>query len=169
MMLNNRMFAVTFPSGFLGTNADLLVDIVTCSLVLFIPALWISYRKTKKGDYLMHRNLQVFMAAILAMIVIIFEWDIRSSGGIFKMTEGSRWAGTLFLKASFYIHLFFSGITSAIWLLIIPLSLLKFGNPPTPSSNSFRRIHRFGGRAGMLGAILTALSGIEIYVIGFVI
>lgn len=155
-----------FPPGFLGTKADVLMDIVICSLVLFIPALWISYRKVKAENYLIHRNLQILMAAILTVIVLIFEWDIRSSGGIFKMAEGSRWAGTLFLKTSFYIHLFFSGITSVVWISLITLSLLKFGNPPSPGS--FSRIHRFMGRAGMLGAILTSLTGIEIYVIGFV-
>lgn len=159
------MSAMMFPAGFLGTRADVLMDIVICSLALFIPALWISYRKAKGGNYRLHRNLQILMAAILTVIVSIFEWDIRSSGGIFMMAEGSRWADTLFLKASFYIHLFFSGMTSVVWIGLITLSLWKFGNPPSPGS--FSRIHRFLGRTGMLGAILTALTGIEIYVIGF--
>lgn len=154
-----------FPAGFYGTRADILLDLVVSSLVLFVPLLVYSYRKVRGGQYRLHRNIQVSMAAVLLVIVSIFEWDIRSSGGIFKLAEGGRFSGTSFLKASFAFHLFWSGLTSVVWLVLIPLSLWRFGSPPVP--NSFSRFHRFFGKMGMLGMVMTALTGVQIYFIGF--
>ena len=156
---------MNFPAGFLGTRADVLVDIVVVSQAVFIPLTVFSYLKVKALNYRLHRNIQVSMAAFLSVVVTIFEWDIRTSGGILKLAEGGRFSGTQFLKTSFAIHLFFSGVTSLVWLGLIALSVFKFANPPVP--NSFSSVHRIFGRIGMLGMLLTAVTGIQIYCIGF--
>jgi uncharacterized membrane protein YozB (DUF420 family) len=105
------------------------------------------------------------MALILAVVVSVFEWDIRSSGGILTLSQGGQFEGTAFLKSSFAFHLFWSGLTSALWLILIPLSIWRFRNPPMP--NSFSRLHRIMGRLGMFGMAMTAITGVEVYIIGF--
>ena len=154
-----------FPPGFFGTRADILVDLVILSLVLFVPLLIFSYVKVKGKNYRLHRNIQIGMASVLAVVVSFFEYDIKKSGGILNLSKGGMYEGTAFLKSSFAIHLFFSGATSAVWIGLILLSLFKFANPPAPGA--FSKTHRFFGRLGMIGMILTALTGIEVYIIGF--
>lgn len=156
---------MTFPPGYFGTRADLLMDLVVTSLVVFIPLLIYSFRLVRAGHYKRHRNIQVGIAAVLLVVVSLLEWDIRSLGGILKIAQGGQYGGTDFLKYSFSFHLFWSGLTSVVWFLLILLSLARFSNPPAP--NSFSRFHRFFGRVGMLGMAMTAITGIEVYIIGF--
>ncbi|MBK9260325.1 MAG: DUF420 domain-containing protein [Polyangiaceae bacterium] len=112
-----------------------------------------------------HKRIQVILAAILAIVIVAFEVDMRLSGGIFEMTKESRFAGTPFLNASIGVHVLLSILTTISWIVLITLSLRRFPNPPIPGP--FSRAHRFWGKFGMLTMALTGITGIELYVIGF--
>jgi hypothetical protein len=88
------------------------------------------------------------------------------SGGIFELTKGSIYEGTALLNWTIYIHTFFSILTSIIWVILIPISLFKFGNPPRP--NKFSKTHRGIGRAGMICMILAGVTSPPLYYFGFV-
>lgn len=156
-----------FPPGFYGTRADILVDIVITSLVVIIPVILWSWKKVREKGYLHHRNIQLVLTGVLVLVLIVFETDLRYAGGIFAITQGSRYAGTPLLLASIYIHMTFSISTAVIWLGLIFSSMLKFPRPPAP--NQFSRFHRFWGRLGMIDLILTGLTGLELYVVGLVL
>jgi hypothetical protein len=98
-------------------------------------------------------------------VLLFFEWDLKASGGIWKLTEQSRFAGTWVLDCSVYLHLLFSISTAVIWLGLVGFSALRFSNPPAPGA--FSRVHRFWGRLGMIDMILTGITGVELYVVGF--
>jgi len=156
-----------FAPGFLGTRADVLMDVVLLSFIIILPILIISWRFARRvKNYTAHRNIQLTLAITLAIVVGIFEYDLSMAGGIFELTKGGVYEGTAVLLWSIYIHSAFSVATSIIWVTLIIASLIKFDNPPTP--NQFSRIHRFWGKTGMLTMIAAGITSPPLYYFGFV-
>jgi uncharacterized membrane protein YozB (DUF420 family) len=158
---------IMIPKSFLGSRADALMDIVILSLVVIVPIILYSWKRVKNREYSLHRNIQTLLTIVLFAVVFVFEMDMRAHGGIFKMVEGSTYSGTTFLNASVYIHTFFSITTSIIWVALIIFSWLKFPNPPSPAGLS--KTHKLWGRIGMWDMILTGITGVQLYVFGFLL
>lgn len=57
------------PAGFLGTRADMLMDLVLLSFLLILPAISWSWLRVRAGDYQLHKNCQLILAALLAVAV----------------------------------------------------------------------------------------------------
>jgi hypothetical protein len=155
-----------FPPGFLGTRADILIDIVTLSFAVIVPVLvWSWLLVTHHRKYTAHRNIQVTLAVLLAIVVALFEFDLAVSGGIFEVTKGGSYEGTAVLNFWIWSHMAFALLASLSWVLLIIVSLICFPNPPKPTT--FSRIHRFFGRFGMIVMILAATSAVPLYYYGF--
>ncbi len=156
-----------FPPGFLGTRADVLIDIVTLSFIIVLPILIVSWQLARnKNDYASHRKIQLALGLTLAIVVAVFEYDLSASGGIFELTKGGIYEGTVLLNGTIYIHTLFAVLASFIWVGLILASLIKFANPPKP--NAFSSKHRFWGRAGMVTMIGAGLTSPPLYYFGFV-
>lgn len=155
------------PQGFLGTRADILIDLIIVSIVLIVPTLAYSFVKARRREYAVHRRIQLTLASVLAVAILLFEIDLRMSGGIVELTRESRYAGTDFLNGSIYFHLIFSVSSAILWTWLTFASLKRFPSPPAPAR--FSRTHRFWGRVAMIDMTLTGVTGIELYVIGFVL
>ena len=158
---------MNLPAGFLGTRADILMDLVVCSLLIILPLLVISWRWARGENYAAHRKLMLRLAITLAIVVTLFEIDIRMAGGFYELARGSSYENSPFLSISLWVHLPIAIITSIIWLSLIILSLKRFGNPPTPGDFSAK--HRFFGRIGMVMMALTGITGVELYALLFVL
>ena len=157
-----------FPAGFLGTRADILVDVVTLSFIVILPILIASWWLVrKKKDYLNHRRIQLYLGITLGVVVGIFEYDLSQSGGIFEMTKGSIYEGTAILNWTIYIHTIFSVLTSVIWVGLIVMSLIKFGSKPRP--NDFSGKHKFWGRIGMFTMFMAGITSPPLYYFGFMV
>ena len=154
------------PPGFLGTDADLLMDIVVSSLVVVLPLLALSYRWVRAGEYRRHRALMIGLAGTLAVVVTLFEIDVRMAGGAFGLAQHSSLADTPVMVWSIWIHLALAASTTVLWGALIMVSWRRFPKPPRPEE-SFSAQHRFWGRIGMVLMMLTGLTGIELYVILF--
>jgi hypothetical protein len=155
-----------FPPGFLGTRADMLIDIVNISFIIVLPILiwsWLEVRKNKR--YAKHKAIQIYLGLTLAVVVTIFEIDMRMSGGIFELVKGSAYEGTLILNSIIYTHTLFSVSTSLIWAGLIVVSLCKFDKSPKP--NDFSKYHRFFGKLGMITMIMSCLTAPPLYYFGF--
>ena len=155
-----------FPRGFLGTEADVLVDTIIVAIVLVVPALLVSWRLARRGRYTAHRNIQLSLAAALGVALALFEYDLYLLGGAEGLFAPSVHAGSAALNGLLRVHLSFSISTAVIWVTLIASSLWRFPNPPTP--NAFSRAHRLGGWAGMLGMIGTGITGLALYLLAFV-
>lgn len=156
-----------FPAGFLGSRADLLVDIVTLSFIIVLPMLVISWRMARvRRDFVRHRRVQLWLGCTLAVVVAVFEWDLRQAGGIFEITRDSVYAGTALLNGTIWVHTGFSILASVVWVILIPWSLVAFGNPPRPGT--FSRTHRVLGRTGMIAMIGACVTSPPLYYFGFV-
>lgn len=157
-----------FPAGFLGTRADILVDVVTLSFIIILPILIVSWwLARKKKDYGNHRRIQLYLGIALGVVVAIFEYDLSQSGGIFEMTKGSIYEGTAILNWTIYIHTIFAVAATVIWAGLIIASLIKFGKPPRP--NDFSGKHRFFGRLGMFVMIMAGITSPPLYYFGFMV
>ena len=157
-----------FPPSVCGARCDVLMDIVVVSMVIILPLLWYSFKKVRhERNYRRHKNIQLGMFIILFFVVLLFEYDMKQNGGIFAMVKGSAYEGTFFLNFMIYFHTFLSITTSAIWIILIILSLKKFGRDPRPGK--FSKTHKFWGRIGMWDMALTCITGLILYVFGFVL
>ena len=153
------------PSGFLGTRGDLVFDLVITSLVAVVPLLFRSRALAREGRWLEHKRVQVGLAALLLLVLVIFETNLQLQGGIFELARPSRYSGTRVLSLAVYGHLLFSFSSAALWVLLIAASLVKFEKVPKP--NAFSRFHRIAGTLAMWDLILTGFTGVALYIVVF--
>ena len=118
------------PPGFLGTDADILMDVVVCSLVVVLPMLALSWRWVRAKHYVRHRNTMVGLGSTLAVVVTLFEIDVRLAGGAFGLAKNSSLAGTTLMSVSIWVHLAIAAFTAILWLWLILLSLRRFCGRP---------------------------------------
>ena len=154
-----------FPKGFLGTRADLLMDIVIVALVAVVPIVLYNWRLARTKQFSRDKAMQIALIIVLGAVVGVFEYDLSLQGGIFKATAASSLAGTATLNFWIRFHSFFAETTVLIWLALITVSLIKFPKPPAP--NAFSGIHRFWGRIGMVWMLTTGITSIPVYYYGF--
>ena len=153
------------PAGFLGTRGDVLMDIVVLSFLVILPVLVISWRAARAAEYRRHRAIQISLALALAVVVTLFEIDLKLSGGIFTLTRASSYAGTSLLNSLIYGHMLVAIGSALVWVPLVLVSLRKFSNPPVP--NAFGPTHRVWGRVGMLLMMASGLSAVPLYYLGF--
>lgn len=159
---------ITFPPSIFGARCDVLMDIVILSMLIILPLLWYAVNKAKvQQQYKAHKHIQVTMFIILFFVVLLFEYDMKQHGGIFEMVKGSAYEGTFFLNFMIYFHTFLSITTSLIWAILIVLSLMKFGKNPKPGK--FSKAHKIWGTIGAWDMALTCITGLILYVFGFVL
>lgn len=154
-----------FPQGFLGTRADLLMDIVILALVAVVPIVIYNWSLARNARYALHKRMQISLAALLGAVVGLFEYNLRLQGGIFKATAASSYTGTTTLNFWIYFHTFFAITTIFIWIGLIIVSLRRFPTPPVPGV--FSGTHKFWGRIGMIWMLVTGVTAIPVYVYGF--
>lgn len=154
-----------FPQGFLGTRADLLMDIVIVALVAVVSIVLYNWSLARHRRYARHRTLQLALAGLLALVVGLFEYNLRLQGGIFAATASSSYAGTVTLDFWIYLHTFFAITTVVLWAVLIFASLRRFPQPPEPGP--FSATHRRWGRIGMVWMLLTGVTSLPVYVLGF--
>ncbi len=154
------------PNGFLGTQADILMDVIIVALPVVLGAMvWAIYR-ARARQWTAHRNVQVALAALLFVVVTALEIDIHyMAGDVLELGAASRFEPET-LRLLLDVHLVFSTSTAILWVGLIAWSLKRFGNPPRPSSASGR--HRFWGRVAAIDMALTAVTGLGFYVACFV-
>jgi uncharacterized membrane protein YozB (DUF420 family) len=107
------------------------------------------------------------MFIVLFIVVLLFEYDMKQNGGIFEMVKGSSYEGTTFLNFMIYFHTLLSITTSIIWIVLIIFSLKKFGKNPKP--NAFSKAHKLWGKIGMWDMALTCITGLILYIFGFIL
>ena len=150
----------------LTERSDLIIDSVLLPTLVLVPLIVFAWTRAKRAEYTKHRNVMLVTTALLAIAVTAVEMDLRALGGLFVLTEGSRFEGTAFLHWSAWIHVAISAATAFWWAALIGVSLWKFPRPPKPIP--FGKYHRFAGRTALVLMALTGITGLELYVIAFV-
>ncbi|REJ90369.1 MAG: DUF420 domain-containing protein [Planctomycetota bacterium] len=159
--------------GFLGNDASFMLDFVVCALVLVVPVVAYSIFAVKvQKKYLLHRNLQIFLAVVLAVAVAAFEVDIRLHGGweniVNKDAQNPRISGEALaeVRRLLFIHLVFAISTPFLWGGTFWLAWKRFPSPPFPSDHS--RLHKKLGWLSTADLVLTSVTGLWFYYAAFI-
>ena len=150
-------------TGFLGTRADVLIDLAVVFFVaapfLMTYALRLAALRRRRD----HRNLQagLLLAAIAATLLL--EGSIRFGEGAAGFAA-SPWYGTPTLYWLFAVHLALAVPTFCSWCVLAILSWRRFSRV-LPGAFSAR--HRQWGRLTWAGLWLTCITGVGLYVLGY--
>lgn len=160
---------VDYPGldGFLGTRASLMLDVVFVAMFVVIAVMgWSIYQVRVRGRYVLHKWVQLGLAAILFLAVTAFEidmrlygWEERAAGKIGGSVDAIVWK-------ALYTHLVFAISSAVLWPVVIFRAWRQFPVPPTPNQHS--RSHLFWARLAAIDMLLTSLTGWVFYVMAFV-
>jgi len=156
--------------GFLGTRASLMLDVVFLAMFLVVPVMgWSIYLARFRGNFALHKRVQLTLGAVLLVTVAAFEADIRIHGWKDRALESPYYGDANTWGAVFgvlYVHLAFSTTTALLWVFVIVQALRKFDSPPVPNEYSAR--HRFWARLAAADMVGTAVTGWIFYWLAFV-
>jgi hypothetical protein len=162
-------------NGFLGNNASFMLDVVVVALIAVVPALLYSIYLVKfRGQYLLHRNLQVGLGIVLLLTVGAFEVDLQLVHGGWESVVNKPDADTPRLtgdalesvRTVLWVHLIFAITTPLLWATTICLALKRFPSPPVPGDHS--GLHKKLGWASAIDITLTSVTGLWFYYVAFV-
>ena len=128
--------------GFLGTRASLMLDVVCLGMVVVVLVLaWSIYQVRNKRRFQLHKRLQLALAALLAIVLTVFELDIRINGWQHRAAGSLTGQPSSAVFTSLWIHLFFALTTVVLWVVVIVGALRRYSNPPLPNEHSaFHRL-----------------------------
>ncbi|MEX2176678.1 MAG: DUF420 domain-containing protein [Pirellulaceae bacterium] len=158
--------------GFLPFGrGSLMLDVVFLAMFVVVPLLAISLWQVKgRGNYRLHKRLQLGMAGVLLVAVLLFEIDIRVNGWEERAAlspyfdPAHEW--TCPAGISLIVHLAFAVPTFFLWIWVVAQALRKFSRPPAPAPHS--RAHALWGWLAAGGMFLTAVTGWIFYWLAFV-
>lgn len=154
--------------GFLagiGSRASLGMDVVLVGLLALLPVLAWSIQEARRGRFVTHKRLQLFIVSALAVAIVIFEIDVRLvSDWRLRARPSPYWPGGVLWALG--IHLIFAVSTFVLWTWVVWEALARFSNPPLPGTHGPR--HRRMARLAALDLLLTAVTGVIFYWMAFV-
>jgi uncharacterized membrane protein YozB (DUF420 family) len=150
-----------FPRGFLGTRADLLIDVIFVATLLTPVLLVWAIRLASQRKLKTHRLVQTSLLTVLLVAVLLFEVDLRMAGGSGSLMKGSPYAGTALLRTVLLSHVAANVVTFALWLVLVVRSWRKFEQT---LPGSYTEPHRRTGRIVFAGTVFGAVSAIAMYV-----
>lgn len=154
-----------FEAGFLGTRAPLFMDVVTLIVALLPFLMWgvVMFAKAKK--YKLHGTLQVALFWISLIVVLYFEYGVRSVGGFSAFMEGSHTPHN-YAKWVLIVHIAIATVTLGIW--INTLLRAKRDRRTNALPGMYSRDHKRSGMRTFLGVVLTSVTGLWVYYLLFV-
>ena len=141
------------------------MDVVVIAIVL-TPLLFLwAVRLARHGQYARHRNLQTALLGALLTAVVLFELDIRLSGGTQAFMAGSPHLGSALLSWLLRIHVIVAVLSFGLWcFLVVQAWRARMDLHPA----LFTASHRRRGYWVFAGTVFTAVSGVWLYWLGFV-
>jgi uncharacterized membrane protein YozB (DUF420 family) len=149
----------------LGSRGSLGMDVVLVGLIALLPVLAWSIAAVRRGQYLLHKRLQLVIVGLLAAAIVFFEIDIRLLSDWRERARPSVfWPAGVFWSLG--IHLVFAISTLVLWVWVLWEAVSRFPNPPQPANHGPR--HRFWARLAAMDLAATAITGFIFYWLAFV-
>ncbi len=153
--------------GFLPTRGSFMLDFLLVALIAIVILMALSIWLVRaRRQFVWHKRIQVFSAALLAVTIVAFEIDMRFVTDWRQLAAASPWYESGVVDGALAIHLMFAIPTPLIWVYTLVQALRRMPNPPRPGADSVR--HRFWGWLSVIFLSLTAVTGWCFYVIAFV-
>jgi len=157
----------TGMDGFLGTRASFTLDVLVVAMFIVLLVLgWSVFQTRWRRRHNLHKWVQLVLGAILLVVVVLFEIDIRLHGWQSRAAGGAGGEAAPIVFAALYVHLLFAVSTVILWPIVIYRALRRFPTPPAPNEHS--PWHVRWGRIAAIDMALTALTGWVFYWLAFV-
>jgi len=156
--------------GFLPTRGSIMLDVVFVAMFAIVPVLLFSIYLVKyRGNFALHKTIQIASAVVLLVAVVAFEVDVRLFTDWELLAapspyyQADTWCP---VWISLVIHLCVAIPTPLLWIVVIVQALRRFPSPPTPGAHS--GAHKTLGWIAAIGMVLTAVTGWVFYWMAFV-
>ena len=153
-----------FEAGFLGTRAPFFMDVVTL-IVALLPLLIIgAIMLAKKKKYKAHGQVQKLLFWVSLIVVVYFEYGVRSVGGFDAFMEDSSTPRSY----AFWVlitHIAIAVVTLIIWINVLLRAKRDRRMNALPGMYSLQ--HKAAGIRAFIGILLTSLSGLWVYYLLF--
>ncbi len=111
-------------TGFLPWRGPLMIDVIAVAMVLVLIGLgWSLFSVKRRQKYQRHKSIQLFLAAGLLVLLVVFEIDIQYFENWRECAKPSPYYDTAtgrgLVVYTLWIHLFFAITTLGLWILTI--------------------------------------------------
>jgi len=155
-----------FETGFLGTRAPFFMDFVMIMVALLPLLVIIAISFAKKKNYKAHGISQTLLYIIAVVLVSYFEYGVRAGGGYEGFVKGS----SVSHQYAFYVLIFHIAVATigfVVWThtLITARKDQKQGLLMGKNSS----LHKKRGKRAFIWIIATAITGVWVYVLLFMV
>ena len=155
-----------FQSGFLGTRAPFFMDFVMIMVALLPLLVLIAIGFAKKKNYGAHGTFQTIIYVVAVIVVGYFEYGVRVGGGY----EGFVKDSSVSHNYAFYVlifHIAVAIIGFVIWTHTLVTARKDSKKKTLPGLYS--EAHKKAGKRAFIWIVLTAVTGIWVYVLLFMV
>ena len=155
-----------FQPGFLGTRAPFFMDFVMIMVALLPLLVAIAISFAKKRNYRLHGMTQTILFVIAVVVVGYFEYGVRAGGGYEGFVKGS----SVSHNYAFYVlmfHIVVAIIGFIIWTHTLVTARRDSKSHTLPGRYS--SAHRKAGMRAFIWIVATAITGIWVYVLLFMV
>jgi len=155
-----------FQPGFLGTRAPFFMDFVMIIVALLpmLVALAISF--ARKKNYTAHATTQTILFVVSVIVVSYFEYGVRAGGGYEGFVKDSSVSHTYSLYVLIF-HIVVAVIGFVVWTHTLITARKDSKNKTLPGLYS--AAHKKAGKRAFLWIVLTAITGVWVYVLLFMV
>lgn len=155
-----------FQTGFLGTRAPFFMDFVMIMVALLPLLVAVAISFAKKKNYNLHAVTQTILYVVAVIVVGYFEYGVRAGGGYEGFIKGS----SVSHNYAFYVlifHIVIAVIGFAIWTHTLVTARRNSKTNALPGLYSAS--HKKAGRRAFVWIVLTAITGVWVYVLLFIV
>ena len=155
-----------FQPGFLGTRAPFFMDFVMIMVALLPLLVAVAISFAKKKNYRLHALVQTMIFVVAFIVVAYFEYGVRVGGGYEGFVKGS----SVSHDYAFYVlifHIIVSTVGFGIWAHTLITARRDFKKHTLPGLYSL--VHKKAGIRAFIWIVLTAVTGIWVYILLFMV
>lgn len=157
---------MNLPKGFLGTKADILMDIVLIGMIITPFLMLYIFRLARDKKFKLHKLLHLILLTVLLITVVLFEIDVRLSGGSLSFFGQGSYANSLWALLFLNFHIIVAMMSFVAWVWLVVVSAKTFGKS---LPGKFSRQHKTYGYRIFWGVCVTSITGIGLYLMAFVL